>query len=829
MGILAKFIKGNSELNLNTGRYSLAQNFEPPATNISRAYGQDAYGAVKVDEEAANRNWGFEVHLSGTTVAEVKRARDNLAAFLRLAGNEAEPLYFAFRLWDDYTFEPTWGTFGAFELLEVVAGDLVTAPQYYLASMNKTIPNARIELTIKPYSQRRRQRLATAGGAVLEYHVGLSDEHVMGTMILKDSYNDFTNPVFGHDTWDNGWTVASGVATKNTNPEFVLFGDTSALLTNPSLGAVEFYQTFTPTTTGDMVISCYIKRYDGSESLDGLNLRMYKDGNIGSSVNIYHIGNGWHFVWKATTGKALAGNYGIAILAIGEGYYVDGFNLEPGTEPTFLTYGDQPGSTWTGTAHASKSKRADGDLNLPVDDLDNEKIISALAGTIRLAVRCLHPSGNLASGNYVLCTAGATLVIRYNKTNNQWEFDKSGVVVTAPDTFDQMETVILHCTWDSITFGIKIYLNGALVDSDTFSTMLTTAGLTLDIGHSSAGSQGPFVFQDIAFFLEPMTAAQVLADYTLVNSIAGDSERVGMLPYLWTATGTNTVINANDSADANWGIMAGLLGDRFITEVRGDLSADFSTIHRVFLGHLSVSPRKITRWLTGITGDTHSILYKDLQGTGTDTTLVGDEYDAETIGTTRTTLGFVPDYTRAGYEAFVNKDLYGLFRLYDAGSNLQAALTVYYNTQNVSSDYINLNTTTAYRLYLVGPLKIHATPEVANLSPYAFAVISLKRSTGSASVRGDWCAFFPNLLSLGPETSINADSFFLREDECWLGDNADDLGHGMLQVQGTPLRLEENALNIVMAAMGGLGDNDPLIAWTLEFEKVYVRPLYLLL
>ena len=58
-----------------------------------------------------------------------------------------------------------------------------------------------------------------------------------------------------------------------------------------------------------MILSCYIKRFDAAENLTGLDIRLYKDGTIGSSVNIVHIGDGWHYVWKATTGKASGGNY----------------------------------------------------------------------------------------------------------------------------------------------------------------------------------------------------------------------------------------------------------------------------------------------------------------------------------------------------------------------------------------------------------------------------------------------------------------------------------------------------------------------------------------
>lgn len=554
---------------------------------------------------------------------------------------------------------------------------------------------------------------------------------------------------------------------------------------------------------------------------------MYKDGTIGASVNITHIGNGWHYVWKATTGKASGGNYGIAILTQGYAYYVDGFCLSPGTMPMFITYGDQPGSAWSGTAHASKSTRTDGQVNLPVLDL-----LNPMAGTIRVVLKSLYHSSDFASADYVVFNLGATLILRYDKANNQWEFTDGVSTLTVADTFSALETVVLHVVWNTVTPECRLYLNGASGDSDVYALMASFPAQTIALGHTGAATQTPFIFCDMGFFTEPLTAAQVLADYSQAAPIADDNERVGGLPYMWASVSGSDgvqIANGNDATYDNFALVGGLLGDKFIAELRGQMSADWSSVHRVFMGHAPIRAELLTKWLTGITGDTHSLLYRDLQGVGTSGTLVGGEYKSVTVGTSETTLDFAPDFSRAGYEAFRGRDVYGLIRLYDAGSNLQAALSIYLNTQELITDYINLSTTTSYKLYLVGPVHVHDIPAIADLSPYAFGMVKLKRSTGSAAVRGDWVAFFPNLLSIGPNTTISADSFFLREDECWIGDNADDIGHGVLQVQGTPLRLEADKLNVLMFALGGIADNDPLNSWTLLLDRMYVRPLYNLL
>ena len=112
------------------------------------------------------------------------------------AGDEGKPLYFVFRLWNDYEIEPTWGRFGAFENWKLSRGR--DGAELYMMATNPTVPQRAVSLTIKPFTQMRRQRLAQATGGVLEYTPGMSNgSKPLGTLVLPDSYNDFTNPFSG--------------------------------------------------------------------------------------------------------------------------------------------------------------------------------------------------------------------------------------------------------------------------------------------------------------------------------------------------------------------------------------------------------------------------------------------------------------------------------------------------------------------------------------------------------------------------------------------------------------------------------------------------------
>jgi len=202
MGYVAKLTKGTSYIDLNAGRYKLAEDFVPPTTNVSPFIGQ---GGVKVGETAQPRDWGFGVRVLGTSSAEVKRGADDLANFLRRAGDEAEPLYFEWKEDNNVSAEPVWGQFGATRRMEVVSGSVGYWESYAIADIRTKGAFVPVYLTVKPWAQGTRQLLATATGGICEDWIGTTDGRSRGLQIPEADTvngNKMTNPVFGHGTWN---------------------------------------------------------------------------------------------------------------------------------------------------------------------------------------------------------------------------------------------------------------------------------------------------------------------------------------------------------------------------------------------------------------------------------------------------------------------------------------------------------------------------------------------------------------------------------------------------------------------------------------------------
>ena len=154
------------------------------------------------------------------------------------------------------------------------------------------------------------------------------------------------NPIFGHATYDNGWTTGANlVSSENKDPRFVLFGKSSAKLTAISTGTNTFTISVTAANINTHAFSVFAKLPDGGVvSTTQIQLR-YAGSDL---VETYtHIGDGWYRVTATAAGVASAQNL---VLSIAAGYtvYVDGVQMEESPYATPLMHGDLVGCSWAG-------------------------------------------------------------------------------------------------------------------------------------------------------------------------------------------------------------------------------------------------------------------------------------------------------------------------------------------------------------------------------------------------------------------------------------------------------------------------------------------------
>src|SRR3990167_8695340 len=125
-------------------------------------------------------------------------------------------------------YEPLWGQDG-WLFYQIEHGVASVGGEYAETNRRATNVFVRLDLIIRPYALGLRQRLASATGGVLEDTIGAADGQSRGLIIAEATTNKMTNPVFGHATWNNGWTAGSNIiATQNTDKRFLLPGTTSS-------------------------------------------------------------------------------------------------------------------------------------------------------------------------------------------------------------------------------------------------------------------------------------------------------------------------------------------------------------------------------------------------------------------------------------------------------------------------------------------------------------------------------------------------------------------------------------------------------------------------
>lgn len=830
-----------------TGNYNLGQDFTPPTAYYDSVYGRaSAWGQQRISQQEKNLNWNFTVHLYGGNSTEIKRTERILQDFLSRAGDEIEPLYFAWRPWGDYEFEPTHGTHGKYARYEVVEGYVRLENGYNTMTTTRgRYVKANVQLTIKPMSQRRILS-GIAAGNILEDIYKTANGLSRGVRINGARTNYFTNPVFDNPTtWNQGWTAGGDLyQDENTDPRYYLFGKSSARLVYDGAGtggtADCYLQSCTPGSTNAMVISCFIKKID-SAAVESSDFFFVKGSTsiigMGSGAPL-DVGDGWWWCWVATTGEVGATNYGVRLSTAGRYLFMDGFQLEFGTVPTFLTYGDQVGCAWSGTPHASTSVvTTAGSLKYARKML----IPSYSEGTLRVVWKPDFTARYTSSGaNFFLCS-DENLQLVYDGTNNRFYFsDNTNSCNSTSTILGNNSIYTLHATFDA-TNGIKLYLNGALVGSNATFTLppVASAGEYMRLGGNAGGNLAQGTFYGFATFDREMTAAQVLADYNQAASLIADDMRVDEIPWTWTLNGGGLLYNQNDTSEGNYWITGGVQGEVITPELYATLSNDWATVSQVHFGRLAIDQRDYSQFIPGIESNANSLLFHD-ESDVVDAAASGGQHKSRTLSTTGTALGgFSASYTRQN-SYFAGKPVRLLARVKDSGggasANLQVALNYKIGTLTFVTEYSNLPALGTANFGLIDfgkasfPPGTRFRPEGAQLD-YIYVTPIIKRSTGSSAFLCDYVALMPYPLQLRDLSSSARELFVLKGETArtqglaatWTTGQSQIELVDVIETKGWPLEFEGGKLNLVNVLIGEINGSDTAaITWTLTINELWL-------
>jgi len=824
---VVKLVKGSRVLDINDqSKYRLGDDFVPPPIASEPTFAQGSSsnrydGASFISTRAANRGWSFSVNVVAASYNEMARAVSDIQTVLNWAGDSDEPLYLKYRSNSDIDHEPRWGQDG-WLFYQIEHGVVSIGGGYAATNRRATNVDVRLDLVVRPYAIGLRQRLASATGGVLEDTIGAVDGQSRGLIVPEATTNKMTNPVFGHATWNNGWTSLGLTEGLNTPLEFVLFGLNSAKLVPASGGTLLYTQSINPGNTNTHTLTAYVKRQDGGVIDTDVCLLHYKGATV--TPDAYEsLGNGWYRLSYAAAASNASAAYGIRPV-FAHGLYLAGVQLEESAYATPLAYGDMLGCAWTGTPHASTSSRTAARARIAID-----YAVNFAEGAIRVVWKTPLSSTAIASNIRIFETDAIAFRLSYDQTLDTWNFnDNTNLITSSAQTFAALDVLVFHVVFES--GSLKIYVNGSQIA--TGSTYTPPSGVSyLYIGTSNtAASHANGTFMGFDTFDNALSAAEVTADYANVAQVIADDKRVGSIPWLWSSDGDDDVANHDDTDanDDNWIVCGGIPGSApAVTFIAAESNAasGWTTFPRMYLWLLALKD------FLSPTG-----LINDLSGT-VDANSSGGQYQSLSITTSVSDLTFAPaaNLRLRYYKNLLGKEIAFLVRLYDEGSNLQ--LASYLMTPiNLTTDYKSLTTAAAFRLFQSSFVAFQDSPPGFidyDIEPSGFEFgIRLKRSTGTANVRLDYAmpVFRPFLILHDPATLSLSKGFYYQGDRATIYDEsgAGDPFQFPLSVNGDVIEFVPERYNVLLMLIGDT-THEPTIATVLTYTRIIVTPRWSLL
>lgn len=821
--------QGNRYLDISSGRYKPIT-FVPPSAVLTPllAGGTSANrygGSAKLGERANDRQWTFTVRVRGASEAECEAAGMILGNFLALATRN-NPVYLDYRGNSDIATEPLWGQYGASHRFEITHADPPAVwENYLLGSLRERAIVYSVTVTIKPFQAGKRQRLMSAKGFVSQDTIGTGTGQSRGIIVGKIITNKFTNPVFGHSTWNNGWTAGADItAARNVDKQYILWGQNSAKLISRGSATNTFTQSIAAGNTNTHYVTAYVKCPDGAAITAGEFNVNYNAVSYPTGVD--YLGDGWYRLGQSVTGIVGAAALGLDI-QVDRVVYLAGMQMWESSDPAPLVQGDLLGCEWGSTAHASESSSTAGRMRLAIGN----DVFNVAQGSFRIIWRApMHEITNTVTlidddaTGYKLDYLGSTNVFRFSDGTNNVD----SAVFPLPQ--DGSTPTVLHCTWSED--GLSLVVNGTRTTNSAIT--IPTLATYIYIGSSASSTAFPDgTILDFAIYDHVITAAEALADYNNIKQSADELDRIGAIPYFWTKDGDDVLDNCNDSSRDNFAIVGGIPGDYPAeTLIGAATSSNFNTFGSAYLSNLPMdtfySPS--------------SMVFADQSGTA-DGSSCGGEFKRTGIATTETTLNssFVVERDE-NVDALLDRNFVFLCRLADAGSNLQLRTRYTIGSGgNVDSELKSVTAGATAFLFETNPLFLPSNKRLfrddkVSTQKAGFALRAKRTTGGSSDVDLDYINVFPYPYVKITGGSASDTGFMYRSSQSQavgivttaVPDNVGELSNLSMQVYGPgPIEFIPSKLNLFQQLLGD-ATHAPTITYTATYY-VYVTPRWALL
>ena len=795
--------------------YFVETGFIPPAVQKAVNYAQGSIinqrGGKRISEKAQDREWSFTVRAEGGSLQETQLAVRQIQNFINLAADTRNKLYLEYYPSDAIPYKPTWGQQGYY--YQVKAGRVESWDEYAAWSADHVI-KCTVTLTIGPYAEGIRQQLCEATGGLLEEIISTLDGSSRGLAIQEATTNIFTNPVFGHATYNNGWTTGGDLsAFRNTNPKFIAAGSASAQLVRVGATNIRFYQSLACGNTNPWTISFYCKKPDES-AVTASDVTVYYGSS--QTTTFEAVGNGWYLCYASVTGIAAATNTGVQLNTLGQTVYVDGFQMEEKAYPTRLAYGDLLGCAWTGTKHASISTRTAARCLAPGEAISNS---GQWTVTYRTVAK-FHQAYNRAVNRYILGTDGVSLY--FEASSDTIRAVEGGTAASsAALTFAAGTIYVIYVVFNKGT--VTLYLDGVNVGSNTG---FTGGSVPRDVylGSTSGGAtQGDITFLDFTAWDVPLTSTQIANDYAdIYQQISAETygKRLNSIPWFWNLDGDMIFDHYYDATHEDWAVVGGIPGSGPAKSVMR-IGAGPSSSAFVISNHAADIPVSMPA------------TFEDLSGTGDAAALGGQvlRTSIDTTGGDFENLGVTYDHE---IKRYAGRQAHIFLVVKDSRTDLMARpFSRFSGGPSIGyGDYKTLATTTALKHFLLGPIIAPEFPVENDWITEGTTLVYgffMKHGSGTANVDVDYYRVLIGDICYVLGAGIAGSELVIDSDwNVWEYVSAGANLARQSLYQGNQFQLYPGMYNHLVMLHGLIAENDDLTK-TIPITAMYVTPVYDLL
>jgi hypothetical protein len=821
----ARLIHGNKRLQLDEEPYMLGQNFSPPSVSRSVSYADSARrGSAtsrRIDEKYSDKSWSFSLRVLADTEAEANGYISRFVAFLENIRDTNYPLQFEYYPYNATGCIPLWGQ-GAYRYTIKDATCAISSPWL----MRDKFAIVTVSARIGPMVEGQRQRVALASGGIYEDTVKTPNGESRGVQVCTAGTNLCTNPIFSHATWNTGWSTSGDLlATKITNAEYPIFGDTCAKIQhNGATTGTANYTTTLTTAAATYVLSAYVKLLD--ERAPGTaDMQLLCRGTALGAFNSISVGDNWYRIWDTAACPSAAGTVGIKLMNPGAACYFDGFQVElpqsRGTVPTPLMHGDALGCAWSGTRGASTTVRTVGALKLPV----SAELVNSANSSIRMVTKWDIDSSQTYDDTLFSGDTAATSGIMCECTNGTARLQYgASLTVSKGLSFSIGDISVFHFSWGKTSDGqdqIALYVDGSGTASSVLD--LSVWGTNLFIGSddlSTSAYVARATVLDFTIFDRYLTAAEVAADYAQVSAHVNGGDGLGQalsrIPYLWTKDGDGVVDSYNDATHDDFAVINGVPG-ALPARATFDIRPTFAG---TAAGGMVIANQTYKDYLD------ETNMY------------IGTVAIAQNVGTVNVAYpsgGTVIPITRQ-LDAYRGQKAYMLASIVDAGTTLcRGRMVVTYDTASNAyySDYTSLQTDGTAAWYLIGPMLVPDMMPIEYDWMSGFGELNfyadLVRLSGSGTITMNSLRLIPGMFRYVYASGLTTNhGFILDENSVYSYNTSTSKEDGMAYQWGEPIYLIPGVYNHLIAVPMAL-NRDSNLADTATFSRVYVTPRYPLL